>query len=107
MVVSEGLMEEVTSEQRPEGDNGENHAGMWGKSASDLGNSQCKGPGAGHVVQAHVGDPKQPCLLDYMQRITQVLAEWMQVPGELLRPSVSLWPRKSWKSKRLLQSSRV
>ena len=31
MVVSEGLMEEVTSEQRPEGDNGENHAGMWGE----------------------------------------------------------------------------
>ena len=63
-------------------------------------NSQCKGPGAGHVVQAHVGDPKQTCLLEYMQRIAQVLAEWMRVPGELLGPPVSSWPRKSWKSKR-------
>ena len=59
------------------------------KEQPEQGNNQYKGPEAGHVVQTHVGDPKQKCLIDYIQRIAQVLAEWMQVPGELLRPPVS------------------
>lgn len=41
-VVRGGLMEEVTSEQRPEGGKGEKHAGVWGKGAP--GKDPGKGP---------------------------------------------------------------
>ena len=44
-VVRGRLMEEVTSEQRPEGGKGEKHAGMWGKGAPDGGNGCAKALG--------------------------------------------------------------
>ena len=42
-VVREGLSEEVTFEQRLEGDEEGRHADTWGKSLSGKGNSQCRG----------------------------------------------------------------
>ena len=46
-VVSAGLTEKVTLEQRLEGDEGVSSAAVWGKSILGRGCSQCKGPEAG------------------------------------------------------------
>lgn len=46
-VVWEGISEEVTSEQRPDGREGVGHADVWGKSIPGRGNNTCKAGGLG------------------------------------------------------------